>query len=394
MRPCENDKPVVVKVGIYIVSINSIKESDMQFDMQMYFRQTWRDPRLSYAGLNLTKRDYIGFSPGFVWERIWLPDAYFENEKGGKFHTIMRDNKFLRLYQDGSVFYSTRLTLTLSCPMEFSYFPMDHQKCELIILSYGHTTKDIIYKWLTDNVETSVFRNEFVIPQFDIEKIDISSKIAQYTVGDFNVLKLHIYLHRRLEFYLTHNYIPAILVVIISWLSFFVDRDCAPARVGMGITTILTMTTLLIGVGQQGLPVVSYIKALDWYYIGCFIFVFVGLCEYSVVNYFSTKHSRFLKKQQLIEAARSIEKGREEMLPTNCLENYGFDFGTADSTFPSSHASHVSDEPEVKHESLENGVSMLEISETIENCLRILYPILFIIFNVVYWMAFKTSSIM
>ena len=128
--------------------------------------------------------------------------------------------------------------------------------------------------------------------------------------GDFDVLILDLHLHRRIEFYLTHNYIPAILVVIISWLSFWVDRECAPARVGMGITTILTMTTLLIGVGQQGLPVVSYIKALDWYYIGCFLFVFVGLCEYSVVNYFSTKHKTFLKEQRLKDASNSIEKVR------------------------------------------------------------------------------------
>jgi hypothetical protein len=99
-------------------------------------------------------------------------------------------------------------------------------------------------------------------------------------------------------------------VVIISWLSFFVDRDCAPARVGMGITTILTMTTLLIGVGQQGLPVVSYIKALDWYNIGCFTFVFVGLCEYSIVNYFSTKHSRMLIEQQLKQTSSDSEKAR------------------------------------------------------------------------------------
>ena len=97
-------------------------------------------------------------------------------------------------------------------------------------------------------------------------------------------------------------------MVVISWLSFFVDRDCAPARVGMGITTILTMTTLHIGVGQQGLPVVSYIKALDWYNIGCFIFVFVGLCEYSIVNYFSTKHIRLLNQQQLKRASSDLEK--------------------------------------------------------------------------------------
>ena len=76
--------------------------------MQMYFRQTWRDPRLAFDGLNLTNKEYIGFSPGYVWDKIWLPDGYFENEKDGKFHTIMTKNQFLRLYQDGTVYFSTR----------------------------------------------------------------------------------------------------------------------------------------------------------------------------------------------------------------------------------------------------------------------------------------------
>lgn len=82
------------------------------------------------------------------------------------------------------------------------------------------------------------------------------------------------------------------------------------------------------------------------------------------------------------------------MLPTNCLENYGFDFGSTDSIFPSSRSSQITDELEEKHESCDSGVSILEISVNIEKCLRILYPVLFIIFNVVYWMAFKTTSIM
>ena len=240
---------------------------------------------------------------------------------------------------------------------------------------------------MTNKTETTIFKNEIVIPQFDIEKIEISSTLGRYTVGDFNILTLRIHFHRRFEYYLTHNYIPAVLVVIISWLSFFVDRDCAPARVGMGITTILTMTTLLIGAGQQGLPVVSYIKALDWYNIGCFIFVFVGLCEYSIVNYFSTKHIRMLNLQQLKRASYDLEKVKEEIQSPNCLDNYGIDYGSEDPGFYTSRC--ASDAPEVKDESREMCMSMLQISDNIENLLRILYPVLFLIFNIVYWLTFR-----
>ena len=71
---------------------------------------------------------------------------------------------------------------------------------------------------------------------------------------------------------------------MVSWLSFYIDKNSAPARVSLGITTVLTMTTLLVGVGQGSLPVVSYIKAVDWYLIVCYMMVFSAFVEYAFVT--------------------------------------------------------------------------------------------------------------
>ena len=45
---------------------------------------------------------------------------------------------------------------------------------------------------------------------------------------------------------LTHPqvYIPSSLIVVMSWVSFWLNRGAAPARVSLGVTTVLTMTTL------------------------------------------------------------------------------------------------------------------------------------------------------
>ena len=45
-------------------------------------------------------------------------------------------------------------------------------------------------------------------------------------------------------------------------LSFYLDRNSAPARVGLGVTTVLTMVTLM-GSVNRSLPKISYMKALD-----------------------------------------------------------------------------------------------------------------------------------
>ena len=108
--------------------------------------------------------------------------------------------------------------------------------------------------------------------------------------GNYSVLGLRFVFTRRIGHYLTRVYIPAILIACMSWLSFFIDRKSVPARVALSIMTVLTITTLLIGVGQGSLPVVSYVKAVDWYLIFCYIFVFGAFAEYAIVNSIETGH--------------------------------------------------------------------------------------------------------
>lgn len=52
----------------------------------------------------------------------------------------------------------------------------------------------------------------------------------------------------------------------------------------IGITTVLTMTTISTGV-RSSLPRISYVKAIDIYLVMSFIFVFAALLEYAAVNY-------------------------------------------------------------------------------------------------------------
>lgn len=52
----------------------------------------------------------------------------------------------------------------------------------------------------------------------------------------------------------------------------------------VGITTVLTMTTISTHL-RETLPKIPYVKAIDIYLMGCFVFVFLALLEYAFVNY-------------------------------------------------------------------------------------------------------------
>ena len=77
--------------------------------------------------------------------------------------------------------------------------------------------------------------------------------------------------------------------MVLAWVSFWVDREQTAARIAMGITTVLTMATL-IGSARTSLPKVSYVKSLEWFLIMCFLFVFSAILEYAFVSYLVFKN--------------------------------------------------------------------------------------------------------
>ncbi len=84
---------------------------------------------------------------------------------------------------------------------------------------------------------------------------------------------------------------------MLSWVSFWINHEATSARVALGITTVLTMTTISTGV-RSSLPRISYVKAIDIYLVTCFVFVFSALLEYAAVNY--TYWSERAKKRKRI----------------------------------------------------------------------------------------------
>ena len=66
------------------------------------------------------------------------------------------------------------------------------------------------------------------------------------------------------------------MIVVISWVSFWFNRGASVARVNLGVTTVLTMTTLIAST-NAALPKVSYVKSIDVYLGACFFLVFTSL---------------------------------------------------------------------------------------------------------------------
>lgn len=127
------------------------------------------------------------------------------------------------------------------------------------------------------------------------------------------MLQLTFYIRRKKFYYVVSIYIPTILITILSWVSFWIPRNSPPARVGLGITTVLALTTLIFGI-QSSMPKVSYVKAIDWFLCVSFLYVFAALVEYPSSTFVKSQAQKLSRKgTNILRKVKGLKEDPEDI---------------------------------------------------------------------------------
>ena len=138
--------------------------------------------------------------------------------------------------------------------------------------------------------------------------------------GEHSGLKANFHLVRNIGYYVVQFYIPSILVVMLSWISFWLNAEAVPGRIALGVLTVLTMTTQSSGVNSS-LPRVSYTKAIDIWMSTCLLFVFFALMEFAIANVLSRKGStKEIRLRNVIHKIRGTTRKRKPRTEVILLE--------------------------------------------------------------------------
>ncbi|KAM6197984.1 glycine receptor subunit alpha-4 isoform 3-T3 [Sarcoramphus papa] len=384
IRPNFKGPPVNVTCNIFINSFGSVTETTMDYRVNVFLRQQWNDPRLAYGEY---PDDSLDLDPSML-DSIWKPDLFFANEKGANFHEVTTDNKLLRIFKNGNVLYSIRLTLILSCPMDLKNFPMDIQTCTMQLESFGYTMNDLIFEWLEEQEAVQVAEG-LTLPQFILrDEKDLGYCTKYYNTGKFTCIEVKFHLERQMGYYLIQMYIPSLLIVILSWVSFWINMDAAPARVGLGITTVLTMTTQSAG-SRASLPKVSYVKAIDIWMAVCLLFVFAALLEYAAVNFVSRQHKEFMR----LRRRQRRQRMEEELVRESRFYLRGYGLGRCLQPKDGAGEGPGIYSPPPASMLLQEGESLrrryIDRAKRIDTISRAVFPFTFLVFNIFYWVIYK-----
>lgn len=272
--------PTNVTLSMFIEGMSSFSAQTMDYHLDVYFQEEWYDHRLAHnASAPILVRDLE------VFKMMWHPDVYFANARSAAFQDITDDNFLVWVYPNGRVWYDARISIVSSCNMDLWKYPLDSQECALRILSYAYPMTVLRLLWSEKEDVPAIDRNpDITMPDMSLKHIRTGYCNGTYATGEWSCMTAIFYVEREMMHHVMQTYVPTALIVVISWFNFWLEIDSAPARVSLSITTLLTISTQANAV-KLALPEVSYMKAIDVWMGSCMAFVFGVMIEFTICHY-------------------------------------------------------------------------------------------------------------
>ncbi|KAH8342330.1 hypothetical protein KR059_002069, partial [Drosophila kikkawai] len=304
--------PTVVKTRIYVYFLQNLNSDLLQFKMHALLQLSFQDKRLAYKLIQAQRTDPI-LGQKHLSERLWLPHIFFANERDSSILGTDEKDVLTSLAPDGNVIISTRMEATLYCWMDFKKFPFDQQFCYTVLESWMYNTSDLVLEWEKSNpisFDPEMRLTEYNMAQYwhneTLVMADDRNLRHGAFVGNYSSLSFTVNLKREIGFYLLDYYLPSMMIVAISWVSFWLQADASPPRIMLGklegvslifninlinfcyifflgTSTMLSFITLS-STQSKTLPKVSYIKVSEIWFLGCTFFIFGSMVEFAFVN--------------------------------------------------------------------------------------------------------------
>jgi len=184
---------------------------------------------------------------------------------------------------------------------------------------------------------------------------------------------------RGVEVSVIQVFFPIVSVVCVSMISLWLNKYSTSSRVALCVTTLLTLCTLWTRVNFS-LPLVSYFKALDWYFLVSFVFILLVLVEYTiVVNVDTSREKKKVKNAKKEEKRNSLKNAS---LKETALDSARSPKASEAPGAPVNVQEVLKRKRKVKFDDYETGTSR------IDRVARFLIPCSYFIYNIYFWFVF------
>ncbi|CAH1390018.1 unnamed protein product [Nezara viridula] len=97
----------------------------------------------------------------------------------------------------------------------------------------AYPSRQLVYQWQSG--KSVSFESGMALSQFDLLESPQRNLTLKRREGEFSLLQVNFNLRRHTGYFLIQVYVPCILIVVLSWVSFWIHREATSDRVGLRV---------------------------------------------------------------------------------------------------------------------------------------------------------------
>ena len=275
--------PVIVTASFELRDINDINDEAETFEFTGVLKLSWHDPRQAFDPVaeGIEEKMYMG---SFQFNEIftgWFPQVILVNESG----LYEKHGVLLRVRPDGSLTLLETVDAAAKVDLNLQRYPFDRQRLEAIFEVLGFDSNEVVLRVEPGSNDGVLnFDQLFQMPQWYLTGINSSIGTRNNTpiAGNGTATSTFVVsmdLQRRSFFILRLVVLPLMIMVILSWSVFWMDKSSLGDRTSVSFIGILTVVAYQMVLGEI-LPRIAYINLMNLF----LNISFLTICASVIVN--------------------------------------------------------------------------------------------------------------
>jgi len=273
-----------VEVRVFLIDVEGVDTVTQSFTANLVIVMRWRDPGLAHEDPT---------SISMPLDDIWHPRIQIINQQSLAL-TLPRSAE---VFPDGEVVYRQRFWGGFSQPLDLQAFPFDSQSLKITLanVGFGGELVKLIPSPGSGISETLIMPDwevtgwDFVVAEFPFE--DESSPV-QGMIFSLDV-------QRDRSYFIYKVILPLILIVMMSWLVFWIDPTLVASQISVSVTAMLTIIAYRFALAGM-MPRLAFLTSLDYFVMISNLMVFLAMIEVVYTAYLFTNGQ--------LEKARKVDR--------------------------------------------------------------------------------------
>ena len=252
-----------VEIGLFLIDISSIDERAETYTGEFDVIARWNNPDLAYEPVEGEEipRLYTGTQALEILDSNWSPGIFAVN-------VLDRSNNGrprVLVHPDGTVTTRNRLRRTLRAQLDFRKFPFDKQTLAVHIESMVYDSDEIM---LVAEEEFTGFGPDFETAEWSVIDLTTVNHVTERVQEkqSYDRLSFLVQLERHTGYYIWKIMLPIIVIVMLSWIVFYMSEEMLGRRAGISSTGMLTIIAYQFVIAGS-LPRFPYLTVLDRFMI-------------------------------------------------------------------------------------------------------------------------------